>query len=555
MSLNDQVKILLIDDHESDYFLIRDLLAKLPSKPYRLEFCVDPEEANQHLIDNKYDVYLVDYHLEKCDARKLILNSYSKGLDRAVVFLNVDKKEEQDIDLKELNFLSSGDLSSSMLDKVIGYSIEKNNLLRDLKIRDRKLNSLSSFQTLVASISKKILEGYGHDFDHEISCALNELGQFLNVGRCRIYETIEKGSLDTYCLWSYEKDSTATDALKKLDQDCYPVLLSEISKKGVCRIDQHHKSNLWETEIYEFIKSLGLETIVFIPLFFNGEWVGVLSLESKNDIDLDEVSESLIVWFSEMLGDVMERRQSKLTLGKARLEEAKATRVKSDFLSNMSHELKTPLNSILGMAEVLNQSGLVNDQIQCLDVLVRAANNLNHIFDDIFILSHLEDRPLEDREVVFNIETLINTKLLNYNKQQAKVELDVFIEEGLDREGRGDQEGLGAILDNLLSNALKFTDVGKVEISVSTHFDEENILEITVKDTGEEISIEDQVKVFDSFYQVKSSLNRAEVGSGLGLSIVKRILELQGCDIQLVSAPGEGSVFKFNFPFKSLQLN
>jgi len=553
MPSNELIKILLIDDIEDDYYLLRHLLAKIKSVTYQLDLCLGSDKAYSYLTENTYDLYLIEFKLEKCNGIELLKKAKRNGLNKPAIMLAMADIENLEIDAIATgycDFLPKLQISALFLERTLRYAIEKNLYTQEIKQRELELESLLKFRELTTSISRKFIVGHGDTLDERVLLALGELGEFLKVGRCRVYELKAGDSLMTYKVWQSQDMALCRDELYDLEKSSYPILMNKISENLTLSIDGNHKSNLWETEIYEFVKSIGIEHLVILPLFFQGEWLGALALESKLPLRFSEAEWTLIELVSDILGDVMERRESEITLQNAREEALKASRIKTEFLSNMSHELRTPLNAILGMTDVLNESELGKDQREYLSILNKAAVSLKFIFDDIFEYAHLDSRPKADKVSSFHLEDLIRAKIFKFKKMaESSIELSYQMQCGLPVLGEGDQEKLSRVLDHLLSNAVKFTQKGKINVEVKSFIGKSDYIEITVQDTGVGIAKSDLNKIFDCFFQIDTSLTRPYSGTGLGLTIVKRMLELLECDISIVSTLAVGTSVTFTFPF------
>ncbi len=254
-----------------------------------------------------------------------------------------------------------------------------------------------------------------------------------------------------------------------------------------------------------------------------------------------------LVMFTEI---ITEQKEVKEELIRAE----QATIAKANFLSTMSHEIRTPMNAVLGFTTILLQNAR-EDQIEHLKLIKYSGDNLLVLINDILDFSKIEAGKIDFEKVDFNIKELI------YNIQGALLEiarnkeilLKVRFDDKLPEMVMGDPVRLGQILTNLASNAVKFTETGKVIISASlvSQSEESKSMNIVfeVKDTGIGIPKDKQEFIFESFTQASSETSRKYGGTGLGLAISKRLIELQGSSIQLDSEPGKGSSFSFNLNF------
>ena len=227
-----------------------------------------------------------------------------------------------------------------------------------------------------------------------------------------------------------------------------------------------------------------------------------------------------------------------------------ASAAKSEFLANTSHELRTPMNGVLGMAAVLERTNLTDEQRQMTQAIRGAGDSLMRILNDILDLSKIEASKVEIEKVPFRLkETCQRLERLHRAKAKEKgVEFKLECE--LEDEGlrQGDPHRVSQALHNLVSNAVKFTHQGQVVLSVKSDPESANDVVFEVRDTGIGMSAAQLKSVFEAFSQADSSTTRRYGGTGLGLSITKGLVECMGGQVNAESAPGEGSVFRIHLP-------
>jgi len=246
---------------------------------------------------------------------------------------------------------------------------------------------------------------------------------------------------------------------------------------------------------------------------------------------------------------------SELVRARERAEEA--SRAKSVFLANMSHEIRTPLNGIVGTISLLEDTELTVEQEEYLSIVKESAEALLGIINDILDFSKIEAGRLEIEHAPFNLPELLEHVLDLYARAASEKGLEILSDISFDLPPRviGDSTRLRQILSNLLSNAIKFTETGEVELIARVkEEDEENVRVLfQVRDTGIGIPPEKLESIFESFTQAESSITRRFGGTGLGLTICKRLCEAMGGRIWVESEPDRGSAFSFELPFRKAE--
>lgn len=247
---------------------------------------------------------------------------------------------------------------------------------------------------------------------------------------------------------------------------------------------------------------------------------------------------------------VIERKVEEQTreLAETRDQALEAARVKSEFLASMSHEIRTPLNAIIGMSGLLAETRLTKEQQKYIDVFRKAGEALLSLVNDILDLSKIEAQQLVLEQIAFDLEELMEegTEIYALKAAERGLELNFHLESDVHISRIGDPARLRQIVLNLISNALKFTDQGEISIHIKNSDEgDPDRLQFSVRDTGIGIPPEKCEAIFGSFTQVDSSTTRKFGGTGLGLTISRRLVEMMAGRIWVESELGHGSTFIF----------
>ena len=310
------------------------------------------------------------------------------------------------------------------------------------------------------------------------------------------------------------------------------------------KLPREHYKKLWQT------------------LLAGSEWHGEFHNKKKNgDVfwELAHISpirddEGQITHFVAVKEDITERKRLQAELLRAKQAAEDATRAKSDFLANMSHEIRTPMNAIIGLAHLALKTELTRQQQDYLTKIQGAGNSLLGIINDILDFSKIEAGKLDMEAVAFDLDKVLdNLANLITVKAGEKENLEVLFATGPDvpRQLVGDPLRLGQVLINLGNNAVKFTDVGEIVVSteVVTEDEQQVTLKFSVSDTGIGMTEKQMARLFESFTQADTSTTRKYGGTGLGLTISKRLVEMMDGTIEVQSRPGRGTTFSFTAVF------
>jgi signal transduction histidine kinase len=318
----------------------------------------------------------------------------------------------------------------------------------------------------------------------------------------------------------------------------------------VPNILEEHESSA--THVRPMLARLGYRSVLAVPLLREERILGALTVWRKDAGSFStEVVNLLQTFATQSALAIQNARLFREIEDKSRQIEA-ANRHKSEFLANMSHELRTPLNAIIGFSEVLGERlfGELNEkQAEYTEDILTSGRHLLSLINEILDLSKVEAGRMELEVAAFDLPLAIDNARTFVRERATKhgITLDVSVDDRLG-DFVGDERKIKQILLNLLSNAVKFTpEGGRIGINAKQT---NGAVEISVTDTGIGIAPEDQPKIFEEFRQVNADYAHKSEGTGLGLTLAKKFVELHGGRIWVESEMGKGSKFTFTLPLK-----
>jgi len=327
--------------------------------------------------------------------------------------------------------------------------------------------------------------------------------------------------------------------------------------------DHNFKRPLHETLILLLIISLALIMLTIGISLRLGHQLSEPALELyqkfiQPEDEFVQRTNNELINLSEALAFYQDKTQAMLReLEKNRDEALKATQTKSEFLANMSHEIRTPMNGVLGMAQLIRFTEMTPEQRKYVDAIIDAGDTLMGLINDILDFSKIEAGQFQIDFQDFDLKRCLQATVQIFEVKAKEKGLQILLDmkDDLPRMIRGDDLRLKQILNNLISNAIKFTSKGHVSIYVTAQEqpDQRINLRISVQDTGIGIHKDDLSKLFKSFSQANSSIARKFGGTGLGLAISQALCEMMGGSIGVESSVGKGSTFYFNLIFEPAQ--
>ncbi|MDR0784958.1 MAG: response regulator [Treponema sp.] len=395
-----------------------------------------------------------------------------------------------------------------------------------------------------------------NDHDQAVWEFLRDIGESVNVGRVGVWQNYESdGKPFSRLIYEWFEETASLSPLERrtLDYTTEVPQWLELAKKN-------KNLNTLVKDIHnveaDYLKKHGAISVLCIPIYFKGDFWGFIMFEDyKKERIFTHLEENVLHSASIILVSAIQRNEVTINLIKSREEAIAVGKAKSDFLSRMSHEIRTPMNAIIGMATIAQKSSETDRIRYCLDRINSASKQLLGLINDILDISKIEANKLEIINKPFDFEKMVQDTLnvIQVKAEEKKQQVIVDFNKRFDRMVIGDELRFSQVLLNLLSNAVKFTPENGT-ITVKIHWEERSQdsadagrvnLHVEVIDTGIGVSMEQQMRLFKSFEQGDGSITRRFGGTGLGLALCKRILNLMGGDIWIKSEIGKGASFIF----------
>jgi PAS domain S-box-containing protein len=488
------VNILIVDDKEENIIALDALLKR---DDIRIFSTTSPNEALKIAWDNNIAIAMVDVQMPEIDGFELVdmLKSNPRTKDIMVIFVTAISKESKYV-IKGLNTGAVDYLYKPL----------------DPYITSAKVDSFIQLARHQGEIRAKNLE-------------------------LENFSVVVKNSADIICV---------VDAQSFRIQTINPAVEKILGYKPIELVGKSIIDRAIDSERQAFRKKLGeiiKDNLSFAVFEFQFEafdktiiWMECRASYQNKNIFIN-------------ISNISPQKSYLEQLIKSKEAAEYGKKVKETFLANMSHELRTPVNGILGITHMLRKTPVNDQQLSMIDLLERSSQSLLEVINDILDISKIEAGKFSIIRTPNNVAELVESvhRLLKFHADEKQIDLLLDIDTNMPEFLSVDSLRLNQVLMNLLSNAIKFTDRGyvKLKVSVAQQLKDKVKLKFTVEDTGIGIASDKLTKIFDSFEQADDDTANRYGGTGLGLTIVKKLVELKGGELTFSSQIGKGSIFNF----------
>jgi len=419
----------------------------------------------------------------------------------------------------------------------------------ELKIQSDLLKVRLEQQELISEISRRFVSSDNSQM--LVNEAIAKLGRYYKVSNVIIFSHDYKSGIATLVyFWSTyglkpDRIKIDTDGLIK---DSFPERLYNITSVPILSSTDTSASS---HTLFKILNDDGVNAFICAPLYVEGNLWGMIAVEQCHSTrQWTDSEKSFIAMAASTIASAITLDIYNTRLKDAVTKVTAASKAKSEFLSNMSHEMRTPMNAIINMTVIAKNTSDLERKNYALEKIGDASTHLLGVINDILDMSKIEANKFELVPVTFNFEKMINrvVNVVNFRVEEKHQILSVQIDKNIPGFLFGDDQRISQVITNLLGNSIKFTPENGV-ISLNAEFicEEESFctLKISVTDTGIGISKDQQKNLFQSFQQAETSTARTYGGTGLGLSISKSFVEMMGGNIWVESTYGKGSTFAF----------
>lgn len=444
----------------------------------------------------------------------------------------------------------------------VGGTLSFNAFVRDITERLRAEDARKKETTLIQLLqSVTTAANRSSTIEHTAKTCLTLVGSYIGWPVCHVYLRAKPSNeLVSAGIWHLQDPERfaafreAADRDRILERKGLPglVLATGLPQWVVSLADEQPMSERTRVAV-----EAGLRSGFAFPVIVEEEVIGILEFFSQHTVQPDEEFLNILGNIGSQLGQVIKRQRAEEDLLRAKASAESANLAKSEFLTTMSHEMRTPMNAILGMADLLSESSLQEEQRGYVEIFQKAGANLLDLINDSLDLSKVESGHVELESIDFDLGALLKrvVAMMVSRARDRGLQLTLDVMPGVPLGLVGDPNRLRQILLNLIGNALKFTERGSVTLRVELEPDgTAGWLRFNIADTGIGIAPDKVEMIFERFTQADSSTTRKYGGTGLGLAISKGLAELMGGRLGCTSELGNGSTFFFTAPFVACKM-
>lgn len=534
--------ILLVDDDEDDYVITRDLLADIKGQPYQLDWQATYNEAVEAISNRQHDVYLIDYRLGAHNGLELLRWAISQEHQSPFILLTGQGDREVDLEAMRVgavDYLVKEQIDAAIIERSIRYAVERKRVEAQ---REALLESEQRLNEVTRAISSNL------DLSDLLPNVVRLAAELIGAEAGGLALITNYGESIRYP-YLFNLPPHFSEHLHPKGQG----LAWHIVQTGESLLLANYASHPQATDYW---KQAGIFSFIGVPVVAAKQNFGVLALFSLSaEIQFNDRELALVESVGRQAGFAIQNarlfsetqhRAKELETALTRLEEL--DRLKSAFIRNASHELRTPLAIMRGYVELMADGAfgeLTVAQKEPMGIVTARAKMLTNLVDDIIAVLNVETVDISMERVDLAALAQTATQEFQLAARRAGLTLELDIAPDLPSI-LGAPFHLGRVLDNLLSNAIKFTPSGGAVRFSAYQQNSEVVLEVA--DTGIGIPEEEQERIFDRFYQIDGSPTRRYGGTGLGLALVKEIVESHHGRVQVSSIVNEGSRFSVALP-------
>lgn len=490
------------------------------------------------------------------------LNYVKQGLEQALQLHVPGQTADHRLEIQEYKKDGSlywVEITARILDDAQGMPREILEVTRDITARKRadELARFSAeFEHVIADIASDLIALELDEIDDGIAQALGRIGRFAGADRSYLFQLDRQGgTMSNTHEWCEDGIASGRSQNQKLALCEFPWFMDQLLGASTVLVPDVAALPDVASAERRLIQAQDILSLVCVPILRGNEVIGFVGFDAVREHRTwpPEVC-ALLNIVGKSLANALVAKSGQEQLLRAKMQSEEANRLKSRFLSNVSHEVRTPLNAIVGFSELILASESVERARERARVILKEADTLLALVNDLLDHAKMEEGRMEIASEELNLPELL-ARVCTHSRvrcQQKGLAFELNVPPECPVWVRSDGLRLQQILSNLLSNAVKFTETGTITLSVrilATEGDQ-NTLAFAVQDTGIGIPRERQDAIFEGFVQADSNTTRRFGGTGLGTTISRELVRLMGGEMGLKSEVGQGSVFWFTLPFQ-----